>query len=106
MKHYEDKTEVIEPGEFDEEMGAQDEEEAQQKGKKDKKPSKKAARKQAREDRKGATAGKDYELFLRDLEDDPELRANVNLYRDDDIMAELESKMNKMGLDEETTSKL
>jgi hypothetical protein len=31
--------------------------------------------------------GKDYEYFLRDLEDDPELRANVNLYRDDDIIA-------------------
>lgn len=24
---------------------------------------------------------KDYELFLRDLEEDPELRANVNLYK-------------------------
>jgi len=35
--------------------------------------------------------GKDYELFLRDLEDDPELRQNVGLYRDEDVMAELEA---------------
>jgi len=30
---------------------------------------------------------KDYELFLRDIEDDPELRANINLYKDDDVIA-------------------
>ena len=35
--------------------------------------------------------GKDYELFLRDLEDDPELRQNVGLYPDEDVMAELEA---------------
>ena len=45
--------------------------------------------------------GKDYEYFLRDLEDDPELRANVGLYRDDDVMAELEAKIAKMGIDDE-----
>jgi nonsense-mediated mRNA decay protein 3 len=53
-------------------------------------------------EKKDIKAGRDYELFLRDLEDDPELRANVNLYKDDDIMAELEAKMQKMGLDEAT----
>ena len=43
---------------------------------------------------------------MRDLEDDPELRANINLYKDDDIMAELESKMQSMGLDEVEPSQL
>lgn len=41
---------------------------------------------------------------MRDLEDDPELRANVNLYKDDDIMAELEEKIAGMNL--EDTSKV
>ena len=36
---------------------------------------------------------KDYELFLRDLEDDPELRASVNLYKDDDIINQLEAQV-------------
>lgn len=30
---------------------------------------------------------KDYEHFLQDIEDDPEFRSNVNLYRNDDIIA-------------------
>ncbi|KAF8317684.1 NMD3-domain-containing protein [Clavulina sp. PMI_390] len=34
----------------------------------------------------------DYEMFLRDLEEDPELRATVNLYRADVDMAEESSK--------------
>lgn len=33
------------------------------------------------------TKTKDYEMFLQDLEDDPELRANVNLYKDEDAIA-------------------
>ena len=27
---------------------------------------------------------KDYEMFLRDLEEDPEFRANVNIYKQDE----------------------
>lgn len=58
-----------------------------------------------KEDAKTNVKGhKDYEYFLRDLEDDPELRANVNLYKDDDIMAELEAKVAKMGIHDEETS--
>ena len=34
------------------------------------------------------------------MEDDPELRANVNLYKDDDIIAQLEDKISKMNLEE------
>lgn len=39
---------------------------------------KKRAKQQERTERKN---DKDYELFLRDLEDDPELRKDVNLYK-------------------------
>ena len=45
---------------------------------------------------------KDYELFLQDLEDDPELRANVNLYKDDDIIGQLEAQISNMTLDEKS----
>jgi len=45
---------------------------------KKKKFSKKKDRKLEKEDFKN---DKDYELFLRDLEEDPELRANINLYK-------------------------
>ena len=48
------------------------------KQKKNKKLSKKKERKMEKADFKN---DKDYELFLRDLEEDPELRANVNLYK-------------------------
>jgi nonsense-mediated mRNA decay protein 3 len=33
-------------------------------------------------------AAADYEMFMRDLEEDPELRANVNLYRDEHVPAD------------------
>lgn len=49
---------------------------------------------------------KDYELFLRDLEEDPELRANINLYKDDDIIAQLEAKMGGMTLEPTSTIKV
>jgi len=32
----------------------------------------------------------DYKDFLDDIEEDPELRSNINLYKDDDIIAQLE----------------
>ena len=34
---------------------------------------------------------KDYNEFLQDIEEDPEMRANINMYRDDDVIAALES---------------
>ena len=37
---------------------------------------------------------------MQDLEDDPELRANVNLYKDDDIIAQLEAKIGNMTLED------
>jgi len=35
---------------------------------------------------------KDYELFLRDLEEDPELRSTVNLYKADAVMTDVQKK--------------
>lgn len=52
----------------------------------------------------GATK-KDYDLFLQDLEEDPEFRQQVNLYRDNDIMKDLEAKIGAMTLDDEKPSK-
>jgi hypothetical protein len=37
---------------------------------------------------------------LQDIEDDPEYRANFNLYKDDDVIGELEAQISKMTLDE------
>ena len=34
---------------------------------------------------------KDYNEFLQDIEEDPEMRANINMYKDDDVIAALES---------------
>jgi hypothetical protein len=54
---------------------------------------KKKSRQQLKDEKKAAKAqarnGKDYEHFLQDIEDDPELRANINLYKDEDIIAQL-----------------
>lgn len=49
--------------------------------------------------------GKDYKLFLQDLEEDKELRDQVNLYRDDDVMAELEARVAGMTLDDKAPAK-
>ena len=59
--------------------------------KKPKMMSKKQIKKKQKEDKGDVKHGKDYELFLRDLEDDPELRQNIGLYPDEDVMAELEA---------------
>ena len=48
---------------------------------------------------------KDYEYFLRDLEDDPEYRSNVNLYKNDDAIAELEAEMGALTINEGDKSK-
>ena len=41
---------------------------------------------------------------MEDIEDDQELRANVNLYRDDDVIAALEAQMGQMTLDEKASN--
>ena len=83
LKHFEKKEEDEENNE-DEDMNMDEEDEdgnrvkAPKQQKKSKKNSKKKGRILEKADFKN---DKDYELFLRDLEEDPELRANVNLYK-------------------------
>ena len=33
---------------------------------------------------------KDYNEFLQDIEEDPEMRANINMYKDEDVINALE----------------
>jgi len=37
---------------------------------------------------------------MNDIEEDPELRANINLYKDDDVINELEKQLAAMTIDE------
>lgn len=52
----------------------------------DQKKSKKNKKRSAKADKEVLKKGKDYELFLQDIEDDPEFRAGMNLYRNEDII--------------------
>lgn len=47
----------------------------------------------------------DYNDFLQDIEEDPEMRQNINLYRDDDVIGELEKQLQAMSLNTEAASK-
>jgi hypothetical protein len=40
-------------------------------------------------------------MFLQDIEEDPELRGQIDLYRNEDIIKQLESKLAGMDLDKE-----
>lgn len=42
---------------------------------------------------------KDYEMFIQDIEEDPELRQQFNLFRNEDVIGELEKKLAGMNLD-------
>lgn len=55
---------------------------------------------QKKQDKADHKNDKDYEYFLQDLEDDPELRANVNLYKDDDVIAQLEKQIGNLKLED------
>lgn len=95
LKHFEDQK-MEELPEEDQEMDSGDEEGDLPK-KKMKKEKKGRKNKTDKRDIKGT---KEYEQFLQDLEDDPELRANVNLYKDDDVIGELEAQIANMALDD------
>jgi len=43
---------------------------------------------------------KDYEMFLQDIEEEPDVRQQVDLYRNEDVIKQLESKLAGMNLDE------
>ena len=87
-------------------FSSDEEEEVEEKKKntksKPKRGLKKKNKKEAKQDHKN---DKDYEYFLQDLEDDPELRANVNLYKDDDVIAQLEAQIGNLKLDDEPTGR-
>lgn len=38
------------------------------------------------------------EIFMQDIEEDPEIRQNVNLFRDDDVIERLNAQMSKLDL--------
>ena len=42
----------------------------------------------------------DYNEFLQDIEEDPEMRANINLYKDEDVINELEAQLAGMSINE------
>jgi hypothetical protein len=44
---------------------------------------------------------KDYQNFLQDIEEDPELRAQIDLYKNEDVINELEKKLAGMNIEEE-----
>lgn len=43
---------------------------------------------------------RDYEMFLRDIEDEPEIRQQIALYRNEDVIGELERKIAQLDLEE------
>jgi len=49
-----------------------------------------------------AKVERDYELFLRELEEDPELRGNVNLYKADDTTVKRPQRPDEMDVDAAT----
>ena len=80
---------------FEEDMDADEEEEKfQKKPKKSKKSKKKSKLDQDHE--------REFEEFLQEIEEDPELRSTMNLYKDKLVMDELEMKLANMGLEEKT----
>ena len=90
LKHFEDQQKQRDAEEavnaVEEKPVEEEEDEDARKKKTEKKISKKAQKRNARQDKTDVKTGKDYELFLQDLEDDPEYRSNVNLYKDDDVI--------------------
>lgn len=40
----------------------------------------------------------DYNEFLQDIEEDPEMRANINLYQDKDVIQSLEEQLGSLSL--------
>ena len=45
-----------------------------------------------------------YEEFLKDIEENKDMRKKIDLYKDDDVLKELEGKFNKMNVNEEQDS--
>ena len=102
LKHFEDQDMPQEKEEENEGMDPEnsDDEDQTQKKKKGKKEKKKRKERNKKPDTIHGASKKEYETFLQDLEEDAELRQQVNLYRDDDVIKELEMKIQGMTLDD------
>lgn len=47
---------------------------------------------------------KDYNEFLQEIEEDPEMRANINMYKDEDVINSLEQQLSSLTLSAQTKS--
>lgn len=99
LKHFDQKKDDEDMNEANPEEQAEDEEE-QTKKKQKKKSSRSQKRKQREENKRDFKNDKDYELFLQDIEDDKEFRGNMNLYKDEDVIAQLQAQIAGMTLEE------
>jgi nonsense-mediated mRNA decay protein 3 len=45
-------------------------------------------------------AKRDYDLFLQDIEEDPDVRQNIDLFKNDEIVKEIEKKFAEIDLEE------
>jgi nonsense-mediated mRNA decay protein 3 len=60
--------------------------------------------KTVRKDKNGLTAEDQYEEFLRDIEEDKDMRKNVNLYKDDEVLKELEGKFKNLKVEDKNNN--
>ena len=84
LRHFDDAN----PEQEDADMQEDEEQEQQAKEPKKKRNQKK---KQRKLDKANVKNDKDYQLFLQDIEEDEEFRSKMNLYKDHDVIAELEN---------------
>jgi hypothetical protein len=47
---------------------------------------------------------KDYAMFMQDIEEDPELRGQIDLYKNEEVINELEKKLAGMNLEQQLAS--
>jgi|LauGreDrversion4_2_1035121.scaffolds.fasta_scaffold89542_4 hypothetical protein len=45
-------------------------------------------------------------MFIQDIEEDPELRGQIDLYKNEDVIKELEKKMASMDIEESKKSSI
>eukprot|EP00344_Euplotes_crassus_P007682 CAMPEP_0197012248 /NCGR_PEP_ID=MMETSP1380-20130617/61826_1 /TAXON_ID=5936 /ORGANISM="Euplotes crassus, Strain CT5" /LENGTH=606 /DNA_ID=CAMNT_0042435581 /DNA_START=28 /DNA_END=1848 /DNA_ORIENTATION=+ len=76
------------------------EEEDMEEEAKTKTKSRKKSKKSKKKSKQETDRDREFEEFLQQLEEDPELRQNINLYPDRGIMSDLESKFSMMNLEE------
>ena len=48
---------------------------------------------------------KDYAMFMQDIEEDPELRGQIDLYKNEEVINELEKKLAGMNIEQQASEK-